>query len=258
MQLIRSLDMCKSIGLSSILLKQCRLIITTWLLCGRMVEEVTGSSLGNSLWQKCKVRLRAIHSCGGALPRTPRIMAVELEQEIALEELTKGKKALEELWYVLSKTLAEDAAWKFVKDKTFDMVTINPAMVIGSLLQPTLNTSCAAILQLLNGAETYPNATFGWVNVKDVALAHMLAFENPSANGRYLMVESVAHYSEIVKILRELYPTMKLPEKCADDKPFPPKYQVNIEKAKQLGVVFTPLTESIKETAESLKEKNFY
>jgi len=63
------------------------------------------------------------------------------------------------------------------------------------------------------GSETYPNATFGWVNVKDVALAHILAFENPSANGRYLMVESVAHFSEIVKILRELYPTMKLPEK---------------------------------------------
>lgn len=49
--------------------------------------------------------------------------------------------------------------------------------------------------------------------MKDVALAHILAFENPSANGRYLMVESVAHYSEIVKILRELYPTLKLPEK---------------------------------------------
>lgn len=52
---------------------------------------------------------------------------------------------------MLSKTLAEDAAWKFVKEKAFDMVTINPAMVIGGLLQPTLNTSCAAILQLLNG-----------------------------------------------------------------------------------------------------------
>lgn len=63
------------------------------------------------------------------------------------------------------------------------------------------------------GAETYPNATLGWVNVKDVALAHILAFENHSANGRYLMVEAVAHYSELVKILREHYPTMKLPEK---------------------------------------------
>ncbi|MCD7462285.1 hypothetical protein HAX54_048174 [Datura stramonium] len=94
------------------------------------------------------------------------------------------------------------------KRQSFDMVTINPAMVIGALLQPTLNTSCAAILQLLNGmlylkatgAETYPNATLGWVSVKDVSLVHILAFENSSANGRYLMVESVAHYSELESI----------------------------------------------------------
>ncbi|GMP87947.1 hypothetical protein CsSME_00040116 [Camellia sinensis var. sinensis] len=56
-----------------------------------------------------------------------------------------------ELWYVLSKTLAEDAAWKFTKEKGIDMVTINPALVIGPLLQPTLNTSAAAILILING-----------------------------------------------------------------------------------------------------------
>lgn len=55
------------------------------------------------------------------------------------------------MWYVLSKTLAEDAAWKFAKEKGLDIVTINPAMVIGPLLQPTLNTSAAAILSLING-----------------------------------------------------------------------------------------------------------
>lgn len=55
------------------------------------------------------------------------------------------------MWYVLSKTLAEDAAWKFVKEKGIQMVTINPAMVIGPLLQPTLNTSAEAILNLING-----------------------------------------------------------------------------------------------------------
>ncbi|TMW87335.1 hypothetical protein EJD97_020091 [Solanum chilense] len=185
-------------------------------------------------------------------PRTPEVVVDETwwsDPDFCRES---------QLWYVLSKTLAEDAAWKFVKEKAFDMVTINPAMVIGGLLQPTLNTSAAAILQLLNGSETYPNSTFGWVNVKDVALAHILAFENPAANGRYLMVESVAHFSEIVKILRELYPTMKLPEKCADDKPFTPTYQVNVERAKKLGIEFIPLAESVKETAESLKEKKFY
>ena len=54
-------------------------------------------------------------------------------------------------WYALSKTLAEDAAWKFAEEKGMDMVTINPAMVIGPLLQPTLNTSAEEIAQLLNG-----------------------------------------------------------------------------------------------------------
>ncbi|KAL7084536.1 hypothetical protein ACP275_14G229100 [Erythranthe tilingii] len=185
-------------------------------------------------------------------PRTPEVVVDETwwsDPEICREM---------QQWYVLSKTLAEEAAWKFVKEKGIDMVTINPAMVIGPLLQPTLNTSSAAILGLINGAETYPNSTFGWINVKDVANAHILAFENTSASGRYCLVESVAHFSEIVNILRELYPTYQLPEKCADDKPFVPKYQVSKEKAKSLGVEFTTLKEGIKETVESLKEKNLF
>ncbi|KAL7174186.1 hypothetical protein ACSBR2_033441 [Camellia fascicularis] len=93
------------------------------------------------------------------------------------------------------------------------MVAINPAMVIGPLLQPTLNTSSAAILNLINGSQTYPNASFGWVNVKDVANAHIQAYEIPSANGRYCLVERVAHYSEVVNILHKLYPSFQLPEK---------------------------------------------
>lgn len=161
------------------------------------------------------------------------------------------------MWYVLSKTLAEEAAWKFAKDKGIDMVTINPAMVIGPLLQPTLNTSATAILNLINGATTYPNMTFGWVHVKDVAEAHILAYENQSANGRYCLVGSVAHNSEVVGILRELYPHIPLPDKCADDKPFVPKYQVSKEKTQSLGVHHIPLKDGLKDTVESLKEKKF-
>jgi len=105
-------------------------------------------------------------------------------------------------WYVVSKTLAEEAAWKFSRDNGLEIVTINPAMVIGPLLQPTLNTSAEAILKLINGSSsTYPNFSFGWVNVKDVALAHILAYEVPSAYGRYCMVERVVHYSEVVNII---------------------------------------------------------
>jgi len=185
-------------------------------------------------------------------PRTPDVVVDETwwsDPDICKEQ---------KMWYVLSKTLAEDAAWKFVKEKGIDMVTINPAMVIGPLLQPTLNTSAAAILNLINGAKAYPNGTFGWVNVKDVANAHIQAFEIPSASGRYITVERVAHYSDVVEILRNLYPSFQLPDKCADDKPFVPKYNFTKEKAKSLGIDFIPLEESIKETVESLKEKKFF
>lgn len=58
------------------------------------------------------------------------------------------------MWYVLSKSLAEDAARKFVSENNIDMVTINPAMVIGPLLQPVLNTSAASVLNLVNGKFT--------------------------------------------------------------------------------------------------------
>uniref|UniRef100_A0A7N0UF63 NAD-dependent epimerase/dehydratase domain-containing protein n=1 Tax=Kalanchoe fedtschenkoi TaxID=63787 RepID=A0A7N0UF63_KALFE len=184
-------------------------------------------------------------------PRTPEVVVDETW--FSDPNVCKEMK----LWYVISKTLAEDAAWKFVKENNIDMVTINPAMVIGPLLQPTLNTSAAAVLNLINGSETYPNASFGWVNVKDVAEAHILGFEVPSASGRYCLVERVAHFSEVVNKLRELYPGIKLPVRCADDKPFVPTYQVSKEKAHSLGLKFTPLEVSLKETVESLKEKGF-
>ncbi|KAH9741365.1 Epimerase domain-containing protein [Citrus sinensis] len=140
-------------------------------------------------------------------PRTPDVVVDETW--FSDPEVCKQSK----LWYVLSKTLAEDAAWKFAKEKSIDMVTINPAMVIGPLLQPTLNTSAAAVLSLIKGAQTYPNATLGWVNVKDVANAHIQAFEVPSASGRYCLVERVLHYSKLVNTVHELYPTFELPEK---------------------------------------------
>lgn len=59
------------------------------------------------------------------------------------------------------------------------------------------------VLLYFAGSETFPNSTFGWVNVKDVANAHVQAFEIPSANRRYCIVE----------ILHELYPDIQLPEK---------------------------------------------
>ncbi|CAN1750946.1 Phenylacetaldehyde reductase [Linum perenne] len=169
-----------------------------------------------------KGTLNVLSSCA----KTPSIKRVVLTSSIAAVAYNGKPRTPEvvldetwfsnpDLWYVVSKTLAEEAAWKFAKEKGMDLVSINPAMVIGPLLQPTLNTSAAAVLSIMKvaGAQTFPNTTFGWVHVKDVAEAHIKAFEIPSANGRYCMVETVAHYSEVVNTLKGLYPDVQLPEK---------------------------------------------
>jgi nucleoside-diphosphate-sugar epimerase len=52
---------------------------------------------------------------------------------------------------MVSKTLAEEAAWRFAKENEIDLVTINPGFVIGPFLQPTLNFSVEEILKLIDG-----------------------------------------------------------------------------------------------------------
>ncbi|XP_057250533.1 phenylacetaldehyde reductase-like isoform X3 [Beta vulgaris subsp. vulgaris] len=158
--------------------------------------------------------------------------------------------------YLISKTLAEDAAWKFAKEKGIDMISMNPAAVIGPILQPTMNlTTFVYVFNLINGSETYPNLAFGWIHVKDVAEAHIRALEIPSAKGRYILSETVAHFADLVNILHELYPNLKLPNRCDDDSPLDPTYKISQDKAKTLGIDYIPLKVALKETVECLKEK---
>lgn len=82
---------------------------------------------------------------------------------------------------------------------------------------PKQEQACCLIEEFLHslgsGSQTFPNATFGWTNVKDVANAHVQAFELASASGRYCLVERVENFSELAKILRDMDPTLQIPEK---------------------------------------------
>ncbi|CAH8360306.1 unnamed protein product [Eruca vesicaria subsp. sativa] len=183
--------------------------------------------------------------------KTPSVKRVVLTSSIASVAFNGMPRTPETLWYVLSKTLAENAAWEFAKGNNLQLVSINAASI--GLIQTITKLEHFTF----SGAQTYPNATFGWVNVKDVANAHIQAFDNPEANGRYCLVERVAHFSEVVNILHDFYPDFLLPEKCADEKIYIPIYKVSKEKAESLGVEFVPLEVSIKETVESLQDKGF-
>ncbi|RZB69857.1 Cinnamoyl-CoA reductase 1 isoform A [Glycine soja] len=117
------------------------------------------------------------------------------------------------LWYPLSKTLAEKAAWDFAKENDLDVVVVNPGTVMGPVIPPRLNASMVMLVRLLQGcAETYEDFFMGSVHFKDVALSHVLVYENKSAAGRHLCVEAISHYGDFVAKVAELYPEYNVPK----------------------------------------------
>ncbi|KAL0319059.1 UNVERIFIED_CONTAM: Cinnamoyl-CoA reductase 1 [Sesamum angustifolium] len=140
-------------------------------------------------------------------------------------------------WYCYGKAVAEQAAWDSAEEFGVDLVVINPVLVLGPLLQPTVNASVLHILKYLTGsAKTYANSIQAYVHVKDVALAHILLFEAPAASGRHLCAESVLHRGEVVEILAKFFPEYPIPSKCSDEKnPRKKAYKFSNQKLKELG-----------------------
>lgn len=112
------------------------------------------------------------------------------------------------------------AAWDFMeKEKPhFDLIVTNPCAVMGPMLQPSLNTSSEWILQYLDGSkEEISDSYVSVVDVRDVAKAHVRAFENENSQGRYMLSPFSEHWSTMVDILKELdipdHSRSKLPTK---------------------------------------------
>ncbi|XP_061360356.1 cinnamoyl-CoA reductase 2 [Gastrolobium bilobum] len=160
-------------------------------------------------------------------------------------------------WYCYGKTVAEQEAWDLAKEKEVDLVVMNPVLVLGPLLQPTINASTIHILKYLTGsAKTFVNATQSYVDVRDAALAHILVYETPSASGRYICSESSLHRGELVEILAKYFPEYPIPTKCSDEKnPRVKPYVFSNKKLKDLGLEFTPVKQCLYETVKSLQEK---
>ncbi len=89
--------------------------------------------------------------------------------------------------YVKSKTLAEQAAWRFVEDEGggLELATINPVGVFGPVLGKDFASSVEIVRRIVDGAlPGYPNLSLQAVDVRDVASAHLLAMTNPAAKGQ--------------------------------------------------------------------------
>ncbi|KAL3618562.1 hypothetical protein CASFOL_037644 [Castilleja foliolosa] len=161
------------------------------------------------------------------------------------------------LWYPLSKILAEKGAWKFAQENGVDIVVVNPGTVMGPMIPPAINASMILALSLLQGNEVSPEFFMGFVHVKDVALAHILAYENTAATGRHLCVESLSQYDDFAAKIEQLYPEYKVPRKPKITQPGLQIAKDACKKLIDLGLEFISLDEIIKDSVECLRCKGY-
>ncbi|KAL6334187.1 hypothetical protein AAG906_006772 [Vitis piasezkii] len=105
---------------------------------------------------EAKVRRVVFTSSIGAVYMDPNRSPDQVVDESCWSDLEFCKNTKN--WYCYGKAVAEQAAWEVAKEKEVDLVVVNPVLVLGPLLQSTVNASIIHILKYLTGsAKTYAN-----------------------------------------------------------------------------------------------------
>jgi len=181
--------------------------------------------------------------------------------------------------YTKSKTLAEEAAWDFVKNQAPEiaLTTINPVLVLGAPLDKNFGSSISLVERVLKGKDPMlPDMRFSIVDVRDVAQMHVAAISNDATkNERLLAASETFSFVGIAKYLKTIYPKSQVKTAQApsalikvlslfdgDIKTILPMLGkpmlVSGAKAKRiLGIKFTPTEVTLRESAEYLVKNGF-
>ncbi|KAF7965729.1 hypothetical protein HWV62_42040 [Athelia sp. TMB] len=116
--------------------------------------------------------------------------------------------------YCASKVVAERAAWDLARTQSphFTLSTVLPTYIGGPNVLPTKSESFSQAL--IRRTATDPTALPaldwpGWVDVRDVAKAHVNALVTPAAQGqRWIVSAGMASYEDIANIVRAHFPAL--------------------------------------------------
>ncbi|KAJ6931860.1 cinnamoyl-CoA reductase 2-like [Populus alba x Populus x berolinensis] len=144
-------------------------------------------------------------------------------------------------WYNLSKTEAESEAWEYAKRSGLDVVAICPSLILGPVLQSTVNAST------MMACDSLENKLRPIIDVRDVTAALLLAYETPEAEGRYICTAHAIRWrNRGACILTTTYPKSFTEEEQE-------AVMMGSEKLQRLGWSFR----SLEETLIDLRGKNY-
>ncbi|KAJ4474488.1 D-lactaldehyde dehydrogenase [Lentinula aciculospora] len=202
----------------------------------------------------------------------------------AIEEVkTQGKNASQASKYRASKTLAEKAAWDFYKvsntNRSWDLVVLNPPYVFGPLIHDisspsALGTSAGdwynSVVRPDMGGKTIEAITTvggGWVDVRDIALAHVLALQKQEAGGERLLISKGEFvYQDFIDVANALSPSpipshTDLPKGSPGaGKEFVPKIVYDPSKASRIlgpELVYHTIEETTKDTLADFERRGW-
>ncbi|XP_073154161.1 anthocyanidin reductase ((2S)-flavan-3-ol-forming) [Henckelia pumila] len=190
------------------------------------------------------------------------LMVMDENNWTDVEFLTSAKPPT---WgYLVSKTLAEKAAWKFAVENNIDLVTVIPPLMAGPSLTPQIPGSVTLATSLIIGNKFLMNSLNGMQklsgsislsHVKDVCRAHILVAEKDTAYGRYICCAVNTSVCELADFLRQRYPMYNLPTDLGD---VPSKAKLIISSDKLLNEGFKfeyGIEEIYDQSVAYLKEK---
>ena len=166
-----------------------------------------------------------------------------------------------------SKKFAEQAAWDFVdkESPSFQLSTLCPPLVFGPLVHylnslDAINTSNARIRDMMQGKmkeKLAPTGTFIWVDVRDLAMAHVKAIELPEAAGkRFFVTAGYMSNKDIVECIRKNFSELRSqlpPEGTESDIPEDVYEYDNSRSVDLLGIRYRTLDQCVTDTVKSLQ-----
>ena len=126
------------------------------------------------------------------------------------EEYFNTTSTLENNPYHYAKTVAEREAWSAVRAQNrWSLTVINPGLILGPALTPaSVSGSLFLMNELMSGYFFYgaPNFSFTFVDVREVATAHIRAAELAAASGRYILARpEMVSFASMSNIIRDRY-----------------------------------------------------
>lgn len=183
-------------------------------------NEVIGPAVDGALRA-----LKAAHAAGIA-----RVIMTSSTAAISGSPLPAGDTSYDETnWtnpddptitpYAKSKTLAERAAWDYVRDHApeINLTMVNPGFVVGAPLDTKFGTSVAVIERILHARDPMlPHIGFTAVDVRDVAEMHVVVINKPETFGQRIMtVDRFLWFADMAKAIKAAHPERRIVTRVA-------------------------------------------